>query len=411
VPGVDPARLPVAMRRGLGVLAATALAAGLMAGGLAPPAHAATGVTVYADPAGAGTACTAAAPCPLSAAVAQANGDSGDTVLLAGGTYTSVALQLEASMTLAAAPGAHPVLQGQGQDFNVVEVDAGTVTVSGLTVTAGDAGIQADDAAGPLTVTGSTIIGNSDPGIQSFGSVTVTGSTLAANSAGLSVAEATLSVTNTTITGNDIGLIVGDESSASVVGATISDNGQYGVFVNSGPGANEVSLGSSLITGNGIAGCTPDSPPNDAGYNVESDNSCGLGSTSRTGVTDAAIGLGPLAANGSDGPQTQAIGPSSAAFHIVPAGAPSCPGADERGAPRPGAGTACDAGAFEYQAVTLAQAAPTSGTVAQGTAFSGQLAVTGAAGTVSYATTSPAGPVTVSPAGVITAPASTPAGV
>jgi hypothetical protein len=49
--------------------------------------------------------------------------------------------------------------------------------------------------------------------------------------------------------------------------------------------------------------------------------------------------------------------------------------------------------------------------VTAGTAFTAQLAVTGATGAVTYTTTSPAGPVTVSAAGAVTAPASTPAGV
>jgi hypothetical protein len=147
---------------------------------------------------------------------------------------------------------------------------------------------------------------------------------------------------------------------------------------------------------------------------VESDDTCGLGSSSRAGAGDAAIGLGPLAANGSAGPQTQAIGPSSAAYQAVPASSGLCPATDERGLPRPGAGpAACDAGAFEYQyqPVTLTQTAPTSGTVTAGTAFAGQLAVTGATGAVTYTTTSAPGPVTVSAAGAVTAPATTPAGV
>jgi hypothetical protein len=62
--------------------------------------------------------------------------------------------------------------------------------------------------------------------------------------------------------------------------------------------------------------------------------------------------------------------------------------------------------------VTLTQAPPASGTVTAGTAFTAQLAVTGATGAVTYTTTtSPPGPVTVSPAGALTAPAATPAGV
>ena len=72
----------------------------------------------------------------------EANGDTGDTVVLAGGTYTSVALALNASMSLVAAPGADPVLYGEGrQTNNVIDVNAGLATISGLTVTNGDTGI------------------------------------------------------------------------------------------------------------------------------------------------------------------------------------------------------------------------------------------------------------------------------
>ena len=171
-------------------------------------------------------------------------------------------------------------------------------------------------------------------------------------------------------------------------------------------------MGSSLITGNGRAGCAGVTIT-DAGYNVASDDSCGLGSTSVSGASAAAIGLGTLAANGPAGPQTQAIGTSSDAYQLVPVSSGLCLATDERGVARPGAGTTdCDAGAYElHQAVTLTQTGTATGSVTAGTAFSGQLAVTGATGPVSYLTTSAAGPVTVSAAGVITAPATVPAGV
>ena len=140
----------------------------------------------------------------------------------------------------------------------------------------------------------------------------------------------------------------------------------------------------------------------------------GLGSTSVSGASAAAIGLGALAANGSAGPQTQAIGTSSDAYQLVPVSSGLCLATDERGLARPGAGTTdCDAGAYglQHQPVTLAQAGTTTAAVTTGTAFTGQLAVTGATGPVSYLTTSPASPVTVSAAGVITRPATVPPGL
>ena len=90
--------------------------------------------------------------------------------------------------------------------------------------------------------------------------------------------------------------------------------------------------------------------PTDGGYNVADDSTCALSapgvSGSLSGESDAAIGLGLLAANG--GPtQTQAISPSSVAAGLVPKAA--CDTTDQRGVPRlePPSSTTCDAGAFE----------------------------------------------------------------
>jgi hypothetical protein len=105
----------------------------------------------------------------------------------------------------------------------------------------------------------------------------------------------------------------------------------------------------------------------DGGYNVESDNTCGFGSTDVT--NSSTIDLAPsLAANGSTGPETLAIGPGSSAFEEVPIAACTI-STDERGLPRPGIpGTNCDAGAFEYQgqaaqAITFTSTPPANPTV------------------------------------------------
>ena len=400
------------MRRGLRVVVLAVLAGAMgMAGiaGVPGAAHAATGATLYASPAGTGDCSSAAAACSLQAAVTEANGDTGDTVVLAGSTYTSVALALNASMSLVAAPGADPVLYGEGrQTNNVIDVNAGLATISGLTVTNGDTGIVGNGSG--LTVTASTIEGNGE-GISTSSPATVTESTIS-GSAGTGIELlASMTMTNSTVTGNDNTGVDVEGGTLTATGSTISDNAGFGIS----PGAvGSMTLGSSLITGNSPANCAnASSSITDAGYNVASDDSCGLGSTSVSGASAAAIGLGALAANGSAGPQTQAIGTSSDAYQLVPVSSGLCPATDERGLGRPGTGTTdCDAGAYElqYQPVTLAQAGTTTGSVTAGTAFSGQLAVTGATGPVSYLTTSPAGPVTVSAAGVITAPATVPAG-
>ena len=94
----------------------------------------------------------------------------------------------------------------------------------------------------------------------------------------------------------------------------------------------------------------------DAGYNVESDDSCGFMPTDDPPslLSNNNIELSPvLAANGSSGPQTIAITPGSSAYGEVPAAACHV-STDERGWPRPGlAGQNCDAGAFEYFELTV----------------------------------------------------------
>ena len=88
---------------------------------------------------------------------------------------------------------------------------------------------------------------------------------------------------------------------------------------------------------------------------IRSDSS----STNLNGV--ASFGLGPLENNG--GPvQTQAVGPGSPAYQIVPIA--DCPLTDARGVPlpQPAGGAFCSAGAYEAQAVptTLTYTGPTS---------------------------------------------------
>ncbi len=113
-------------------------------------------------------------------------------------------------------------------------------------------------------------------------------------------------------------------------------------------------------------------------YDVVTTATCNFRSTGDETVTASELGLAThLAANGSTGPQTLAIGPTSAAFELVPKAACTVT-TDERGDPRPGfAGENCDAGAYEYQrppapvvtsvtvpgAPTLTSAMPSTGSV------------------------------------------------
>jgi len=111
---------------------------------------------------------------------------------------------------------------------------------------------------------------------------------------------------------------------------------------------SSITISNSLFSHNiALSGANCSGKVIDGGYNVADDSSCDFGSSSMS--SSLSIGTLTLAANGSSGPETVAILPSSSAFNEVPKSACS-PTTDERGLPRPGAGDGnCDAGAFEVQ--------------------------------------------------------------
>jgi len=133
-----------------------------------------------------------------------------------------------------------------------------------------------------------------------------------------------------------------NENDATFTDDTFFDNGSglSGAFFSNGTAtlANSIFEDDSCFTPGGLV---------DNGYSVEYGSTCGTAPT--TVSTNTPISAATLAANGSSGPETVAIDPTSSAYEVVPAG--NCVVAtDERGDPRPGvSGAACDAGAFEYQ--------------------------------------------------------------
>ncbi len=207
----------------------------------------------------------------------------------------------------------------------------GTLEVTDTTLadnSAGDAGsaIDAGDCEGTayVTMTNSTVEGSAGTGgqaVQTWEGSSIDNSTFASNAGG-AVEGFDIALTNDTFTAN-------------------TDD----VFYNYEGG----SIANSIFDDPGQTECS--SPVTDNGYNVASDNSCGLGSTSVSNSTS--IGTLTLAANGSSGPQTAAITTSSSAHNLVPLSACTVT-TDERGQPRPGLGYpgACDAGAYEIQKST-----------------------------------------------------------
>ncbi len=174
---------------------------------------------------------------------------------------------------------------------------------------------------------------------------------------GLWIDSSTVVVINSTFSGNAAtgggaggGGIWTDLSTVTVNSSTFSGNTAAGGGAQSGAiwkGNGTVLVTNTLIDG----GCSLESDLISGGGNLESPgHSCGFDrSSDQPGVSLAALGLGALADNG--GPTlTHALLAGSAA---IDSGLRlACPGADQRGEPRPRDGdgdghAACDVGAYE----------------------------------------------------------------
>ncbi len=163
-------------------------------------------------------------------------------------------------------------------------------------------------------------------------------------------AAGTVTATNDTFVDDSAGVQGGGAINlfAGTLGAT--DDTFFNDSASDGDGITNqfgtVAVSNSILDGAPCAGAGVI----DGGYNVESDDSCGFGSTDV--VNSASIDLAAtLSPNGSTiSPETLAIGPGSSALLEVPSADCSVHN-DERVEPRPGylGQGACDAGAFEYQ--------------------------------------------------------------
>jgi hypothetical protein len=403
--------------------------AGVGAGALAvsPPAAAATAVTLYVAPGATGTSCTAPDPSDacgsISTAVNVATGGSysGDdvTIDVAAGTYdendTISASDLD-SLTIMGAGSSMTTVAGN-EAGTVFTIDGGTVTINDLTITGGSAGegggiynrygsnTFTDD-----TLSNDTTSGNGGAIYNLDGSDTFIDDTLSSDGADVGGALFNLEGSDT---------FIGDtlwNDGAEGAGGAIYNYAGTDVFTEDTLANDSAAVGGGTFNEMGTeafsasllsdAVCTNSGGSiNDGGYNVESDDSCGFGPTDVVNSSDINLATA-LAANGSTGPETLAIGTNSSAFEEVSPSACTIT-TDERDYPRPGVpGENCDAGAYElYQP---AQGPPTSDSVANGTAYSNQLTLLNpstAAGSVTWTTTISSPDVSVSPSGAVTAPA------
>jgi CSLREA domain-containing protein len=298
---------------------ATAAAIGV-AGAIAVPAQAQAGtftVTTLADENGTG------AETSLREAIVSANNNPGANTItfapsLSGDiTLTHGQLYLYGNDLDIQGPGADQInVDGNGasRDFHIY--NDGEVSISGLTVTGGkasggyrggaitvyassptssltitDSTISGNSTAGyggtggaisdsqaPLTITGSTISGNSTAGVYASGggiyantrSLTITDSTISGNSTagygsfggGIDANGGSLTITDSTISGNSTtdqyspgGGIYDNDSSLAMTGSTISGNStSYGQGGGISSAYSPLSIANSTISGNSASG-------------------------------------------------------------------------------------------------------------------------------------------------------------
>ena len=337
-------------------------------------------------------ACTAA-DCSLREAIAAANQNAGeDVILLHAGIYTAANLQIQGNLTLIGDGAGRTVIDGAAAGV-ILSVPGGvTVQIQDVTLRNGR-GTGAGGAVhnnGNLTLLRTILSGNSTPAGAAgagFGgaivtdgndsSLTLIDSAVVNNTAqggggGLALGG-NFNLVNVTISGNRSqtdfggGLYIFSDARGSVSNATIAGNTAAlkggGVFVESSAFVGiSPSVTNSILAGN-TASSEPDcSGALESGYDlVGNGTGCILpaGQHDKVGTGAAPIDpkLGALGANGGPTP-TQALLAGSPALD---AGNPATPGSgggacaatDQRGVTRPG-GTTCDIGAFEKTSACVA---------------------------------------------------------
>ena len=287
-------------------------------------------------------------------------------------------------------PGADQftVRRDTGGDYSIFTVTSGSVvSISGITISNGNTTLPAggegggiNNFRGTLTITGSTISGNSAQtdggGIANIqGTLTVTGSTISDNSAveggGIysqtNLSGQTTTITNSTISGNTTRRLAGEgfgggvsnfEGLTVIEFSTITDNtalNNEGSGVASfGDTLTRTEVLSTIISANTNTDVDSGTTTNSfvsKGHNLIGDgNATGAFNQTgdQTGVTDP--GLDPL--DSYEGPtQTHRLQSDSPALDAIPQGTNGCGTTfteDQRGVSRP-QGSNCDIGSFELE--------------------------------------------------------------
>jgi Right handed beta helix region len=241
-------------------IAALALAVPLVAG-VSAPAHAAT-ETRYVSTAGhdinsgfTNNCSVSVLPClTIAHAIAQAN--AGDTISIASGSYAE-SITITKSLTLVGTGSTLPKITGDGgNDVNVLidgESAPAPIAVSLRDIIESGSlhseGIQAQVATVELTDTQAN--DNNEAGVYVVGgaTVTATGSTFNGNGFGFYDSGA-LTLTDSTVSGNSEDGVTVPGESAKITRSTISGNGGFGVSLDGGP----VTISHSTISANDKGG-------------------------------------------------------------------------------------------------------------------------------------------------------------
>lgn len=208
--------------------------------------------------------------------------------------------------------------------------------------------------------------GNNGQATLNLTGVTLSGNTATSGGGGLfnngNDGTATAELLNATLSGNTARIGGGALNSGNggtaeltltftTIAANTGNNGASGVHTTSG--ATTTANASILAAGSKGKACVSGGGGTltSGGYNLDTDDSCGLGSTGDLPAGDPA--LDGLAVNAPGDTATHAIGPAGDAQRRVPTGTLGCGTdvtTDQRGAPRPFPGALCDVGAYESDA-------------------------------------------------------------
>jgi CSLREA domain-containing protein len=290
----------------------------------------------------------------------------GDVVNVPAGIYvltTGNELGTSVDLTINGAGARQTIISG-GNATKLLYLFGSSMTVNGVTLTAGNGNGEVTGSGGAVYVDGSSTLvlnnsavtnssANIGGGVYNEGTLALLRTTISGNRAlagngggiyqeGFETSERTL-VATSTISGNSAtgagGAIYASGGIVSIAQSTIAGNvGAPGAGLYKAIGAT--GLSNTIVSAPGGIACS--GPSFTGTNNVATDASCVV-------ATVANPLLGPLANNG--GPtDTHALSASSPAINA--ANATGCSGTDQRGIARPQGG-ACDIGAFEYVAPVL----------------------------------------------------------